>query len=126
MTVWDARPVEKQDEGFLAAAEATRRACDQMGWRYEVFSGLTTTLRMNLLWLDGFRQVQPWYSSAWSKFAPPPGETTTIGEVLKTQDSGGHVLSAMWHHIRHGRLRCDLRAPLAAPTQLTNVEVTDG
>lgn len=121
VTVWDARPAEKQDDGFLAAAEATRQACRELGWDYRVFSGIPTLLRVNLLWLDGFRLPQPWYASAWSTIAPTAGAAITIGEVLVADGGQGHVLSAMWHQIRHRRLQCDLESPLSAATRLTAV-----
>lgn len=60
VTVWDARPQEGQDDDFQAKSIVTRRACEQVGWRYTVFAGTTVTERMNTLWIHGFRRKPPW------------------------------------------------------------------
>jgi transposase InsO family protein len=60
VTVWDARRLDEQDETFGVQAEVTRQCCETVGWHYEVFNGLATIERLNLLWLDGFRRRPDW------------------------------------------------------------------
>lgn len=43
--------VEKNAEQFAL----TRKACDEIGWQYEVFTGLASEHSHNLRWLAGFR-----------------------------------------------------------------------
>lgn len=59
VVLWDARPNRGRDESFEAKAELTAEACSRIGWRYDVFEGLPTPTRMNLLWLSGFRRQMP-------------------------------------------------------------------
>jgi hypothetical protein len=40
VTVWDVRAVEEQDNEFGTKSAITRDACQVVGWRYEVFTGL--------------------------------------------------------------------------------------
>lgn len=43
--------VDKSGEQFAM----TRRACDEIGWQYEVFTGLAPVVSHNLRWLAGYR-----------------------------------------------------------------------
>lgn len=118
VTVWDARPPEEQDEDFRTAAARTREACESMGWRYQVFSGLSQQRRMNLLWLGGFRRSMPWYRPALELLRAESRGNCTIADVHRLDGGRGHVLSAMWHGIWTGSIGCDLDVPLTTLAQL--------
>lgn len=115
VTVWDVRPIDRQDERFKRAAHATAQACDRWGWHYEVFSGISTIRRTNLLWLDAYRRPMPWYPAALS--IPALGGPSFLLRAAIDADGGhGHVLSAVWHALRNGTYFCDLDQRFAEST----------
>ena len=108
VTVWDVRPAGRQDEAFVAAADATREACDVFRWSYEPFDAMGTTRRTNLMWLDGYRQPMPCYAESLRELRANLRTSSTIGDVMALDAGSGHVLAAMWHGIRSGLLTSDL------------------
>jgi len=122
VTVWDVRPVDRQDEKFEAAAQATKEACDRWGWRYEVFSGISTTRRTNLLWLDAYRRPMPWYPAALS-IPALDRPSFLLRAAINTDGGHGHVLSAVWHALRTGAYSCDLDQRFAESTCVSKTAV---
>lgn len=118
MTIWDVRPAEKQDEEFLADSERTRQACAAVGWRYEVFSGMASVRRINLMWLDGFRRPMPWYEPGCAAIREALPMGGTIAQVQHLDGRAGHVLSAMWHGVWSGQLVADPDARFSGETEL--------
>lgn len=112
VTVWDVRSLEQQDDDFRAKSAVTRRACERVGWRYTVFTGVSTTERMNLLWLHGFRRRPPWavhFEEEILRLAECGA--STVGELLAADDGTGELKSVMWHLVWTGALRIDMSAP---------------
>ena len=118
VTVWDVRPVERQDEKFQSHAELTREACATFGWRYELFSGMSATRRVNLMWLDGYRRTMPWHRTALKMLGENLGTLWTIGQAIDLDEGEGHLLSAVWHGIRSGDLTVDLDERLGRETRV--------
>ncbi|WP_423181311.1 TnsA-like heteromeric transposase endonuclease subunit [Arthrobacter sp. NyZ413] len=56
----------------------TREACEQVGWEYEVFTGLSEPLASNIRWLAGYRQ---------DRFAPPASAIPAIVEAFSPATS---------------------------------------
>jgi len=54
--VVDVRPAELVNARAARQFEQTRRFCSELGWAYQVFSGLSVTIRSNLEFLAGYRQ----------------------------------------------------------------------
>ncbi|MBX7131986.1 MAG: TnsA-like heteromeric transposase endonuclease subunit [Fimbriimonadaceae bacterium] len=122
VTVWDARSVESQDAKFLDKAEVTRRSCEQVGWRYEVFTGLKDVERLNLLWLHGFRQTPCWLESFnESIHKAASAEGADLGRLFALDDGSGELVACVWHLIWKGQISVDLMAPLTkeSPVGLT-------
>lgn len=46
----------KAAEKYAEQSKLTRKVCDEIGWEYEVFTGLQCELAHNLRWLAGYRQ----------------------------------------------------------------------
>jgi len=111
VTLWDARPADRQDEAFTAVSRATARACEEVGWRHEVFDGLPRVRRVNLIWLHAYRRPMPWYPGAFRALVGRIGDTGTLADALDLDAGGGHVISATWHSIWSGALECDLNMP---------------
>ena len=120
VTIWDARPERRVDERFLQVAEVTRRACDDVGWRYEVFHGWRNAKRLNLVWLHSFRREPAWYDQVRPDVARRVmgDRASSIGELLRADDPRGLLMSTVWHMIWRGDLEVDLDAPLTAATSV--------
>ena len=118
VTLWNARPTGRQDDRFRSQLGATDRACQEFGWKSEVFSGVGAVHRANLMWLDGYRQPRPWHDQAMKLLAFDDGLTTTLGAVIEADAGHGHLLSTVWHLVRDGSLTCDLGSPLTPATTL--------
>lgn len=120
VTVWDAKALERVDDEFRATVEVTRRACHDVGWRYELFTGLAETERLNLLWLHGFRRraasADQFEDQLRSAVA---AADTTVGGLFSLDDGTGRLVSAIWHLIWRGVLAVDLSAPITMRTVVT-------
>lgn len=118
VTVWDVRrPEAAETDDFLKVRSVTEAACLEVGWRYEVFTGLSGVHRHNLLWLHAYR-ARPEWASRW--------EAELLAEAV-----GGASLSELvggdparrataWHLIWAARLHTDLSKRLA-PTSTVSV-----
>lgn len=111
--VWDARPRVRQDDAFRLKAELTAEECRKVGWRHQVFEGLPTPTRMNLLWLNGYRRPAPW-QARWvaaleSLLKPGP---RSVGDLRARDDGSGELIATMWHLIAIGKIECDLARPI--------------
>src|SRR6266498_2369297 len=53
--VVDCRPVERRPVRDLAKFEATRRACELVGWEYRLVGASDPVVTANLRWLAGYR-----------------------------------------------------------------------
>ncbi|MBN3511534.1 TnsA-like heteromeric transposase endonuclease subunit [Mycolicibacterium septicum] len=117
--VWDARPLEKQDDDFQAKSIVTRRACETVGWRYTVFAGTTVTERMNMLWIHGFRRKPPWamhFEQKILRLADRSG--ATVGSFLSADDGTGELKTVFWHMVWTGALNIDMTAPWTLQTSV--------
>ncbi len=118
VTVWAVRPTGRQDEKFAGHVEQIRDGCAQFGWTQRVFAGMNPTRRSNLMWLDGYRRTMPWYRAAREHLFHATEGAITFGDVLDVDGGEGHVVSAVWHAVRHGVLECDLDEPFTQDTEL--------
>lgn len=122
VTVWDARSSEQQDDDFRTKSAVTRRACDRVGWRYEVFTGVSITERMNLLWLHGFRRRPPWADRFEEDILGMAGrDDQTVGSLLAADDGTGEATSVVWHLVWTGALRLDLSTQWTLHTPITAI-----
>lgn len=119
VTAWDVRPDARQDELFARKAELTRAECKHRGWRYEIFSGLPTATRMNLLWLAGYRRSMPWHDRCLPQLQGLSRNGATVRDVLAADDGSGELIATMWHLIWSGQLQCDMDEPIRSETPLT-------
>lgn len=119
VVLWDARPDERRTDDFLLNAALTAEACRRVGWRHEVFSGLPTATRMNLLWLNGYRRPMPWHPELRRLIENLLRvQQCTIGELRARDDGSGELVATMWHLIATGRIECDLSVPIREPSVL--------
>ena len=103
--------------------DATRRACEEIGWDYEVLSEQDPVLLANVEWLAGFRRQPALHESigpAAMKAVRALSELR-FGELLRILDKQFHkalvrpvVLHLMWRQ----ELSADLSVPLSEETPL--------
>lgn len=123
-----ARVVDVRHPKRLAAAERqfemTREVCGQIGWDYEVFTGLVEPLASNLRWLSGYRKY---------RFTPPPTAAQAIVEAFSAATSfsagvrhaartlkldSSMVQAHVMHFLFTGVLNADLGQPLSLDSEL--------
>lgn len=113
ITLWDARPKARQDDGFTQKVELAAVACHSVGWRHEVFEGVATPRRMNLLWLNGYRRAMPWHSELGGEIEGLLRvRPRTVSELRGWDDGSGELVATMWYLIATGRIACDLSQPI--------------
>lgn len=108
VTLWDARPTDRQDEDFLAATDATEGGCSEVGWAYQRFTGLPTTAGLNLRWLAGARRPPAWLGAHLRRLEELTGPGCSIGDVSVADGGSGYLLSSMWHLAWTGDIALDL------------------
>lgn len=119
VTVWDARPEERLDELFRVKSGFTAEACRTVGWGYEIFTGLPTPARMNLLWLSGYRRRMPWHARWTDVLRTMLDRQPLEVQVVRAEDDGtGELVSTMWHLVALGIISCDLTRPIREDTML--------
>ncbi|MGO0578248.1 TnsA-like heteromeric transposase endonuclease subunit [Ornithinimicrobium panacihumi] len=124
VTVWDARPTPRQDSKFQAAAAATRRACDQLSWDYQIHHGHGPVRAGNLRWLSAYRHPGPWVGAATPELrALATAMGARIGDVLDADHGAGHLTSALWHLCWTGSIGLDLDQPLTRTTPIVWAEL---
>lgn len=117
--VLDVRPSEQIKPRDRAAFEATRSACELLGWRYEVVGIPPETLRANARWLAGYRHPRhnlPDVAAALrAVFAAPAGlldGTEQVGDPMA-------VLPVLFHLLWRRELHAELDRPLHPDTVVT-------
>ena len=119
-TVWDVRATEDQDDDFWTTVAVTRKACELVGWRCEVFSGLGDTERLNLLWLHGFRRRPTWNDQFEEQIISLAGHPpATLGSIMQSDDGSGELIAVMWHLLWRGVLSADIETRWTTTTPVT-------
>lgn len=120
VTIWDARPVEKQDAEFLEAVPVTREACAAFGWSYQLFAELDRVEKLNLLWLQGFRRPPSWIDSVRPLIIEEVRlhAVVALGELMRLDRGDGRVKAGIWHLIWSGDLACDLQSRIDLDSEI--------
>ena len=106
VTIWDAKSKRAAErEQFQATTELTASACAAVGWRYEVFTGLSGVHRHNLLWLHSYRTLPDWTANCRDGVIASVADGTTLGLLL---DADEQTVAVVWHLIWSGELVVDL------------------
>lgn len=117
--VWDAKTEDRQSDDFLHDVAITRRACEAVGWRHDVFAGLGKVERLNLLWLHGFRRRPPWADAAQGQICAAAACTgATLGDLFDRDDGSGELIAVVWHLIWSGVLIVDMNVQWDRPTAI--------
>lgn len=119
VTVWDVRrPEAAETDEFLNVRAMTSAACVEVGWQYEVFIGLPSVHRHNLLWLHGYRIRPVWAASRETAVLERSGAGCTLSDLLAESDAETRTVA--WHLIWAGQIRVDLTSRLTSETRVTS------
>jgi hypothetical protein len=119
--VVDCRPVERRPERDLAKFEATRRACELLGWEYRLVGAPDPIVTANLRWLAGYRHPRHSLSglaeavrAAFAEPVPLLAGAEVVGDPIA-------VLPVLFHLLWCQDLAADLSVPLHPATTVTTV-----
>jgi hypothetical protein len=102
----------------------TREVCDEIGWQYEVFTGLPRTHSQNLRWLAGYRHDRhaPGGDTAAvirECFATPVTLRTGLGRASMSTELPSDVVTAnVLHLLWRQQLLVDLDTPLSMTSEV--------
>lgn len=121
--VVDCRPIERRKPRDVAAFEATRRACELLGWEYRLVGAADPIVVRNVRWLAGYRH--PRYSTPGSSEPSLEAHLAAFAEpapLMATAESIGDpvaVLPVLYHLLWRGELVTDLSVPLHETSMVT-------
>jgi len=119
--VVDCRPVERRPERDVAKFEATRRACELVGWEYRLVGAPDAIATANLRWLAGYRHPRhsiPGLTEAvLAAFTQP---VPLLAGVEAVSDPIA-VLPVLFHMLWRQDLAVDLSVPLHPGATVTAV-----
>jgi hypothetical protein len=99
--------------------ELTRAACNEIGWHYQVFTGIQPTFGKNVRWLSGYRQDRyaprdDLASAIIDEFAQPTALGVGVRRAArKRQAREPTVLANTYHLMWKQALRAELTVPLS-------------
>lgn len=114
----------KGAEKYAGQSALTRKFCDEIGWEYEVFTGLSPELAQNLRWLAGYRHDRnappaEIAESITHCFAEPVALEVGLGEASgrtgrSVEHTTANVLNLLWRR----QLSADLSRPLSMSSEV--------
>jgi hypothetical protein len=125
----DGRLVDVRNPDRLGDAAAqfdlTRHVCVEVGWHYEVFTGLDPITEQNVRWLAGYRQdrcapLDDAFAAITSCFADPlPLGLGAHRVAMSTGVSKDMALANVLHLLWRRQLSANLRSPLSLDTEVS-------
>jgi hypothetical protein len=117
--VVDCRPVDRRPARDLAKFEATRRACELVGWEYRLVGAPDPIVTANLRWLAGYRHPRHSVAglaealrAAFAEPVPLLAGAEAVGDPIA-------VLPVLFHLLWRQDLAADLSMPLHPLTTVT-------
>ncbi|MGV9386242.1 TnsA-like heteromeric transposase endonuclease subunit [Nonomuraea sp. NPDC003707] len=113
--VIDVRPDDLIGPEDAEVFEATARACEEVGWRYERVGGLSAVLRANLRWLSGYRHARCFHADIAGKLMEVFGEPRRL--FAGAEDVGDRlaVLPVLFHLMWWQKLIAELSTAALSP-----------
>ncbi len=102
---------------FKSVAAASRRACDAIGWDYEVVTGYDPVFLTNMQWLAAYRSPQVMseeIAATILETVEDPAATATIGKVINAGSIPALTRPVVFHLMWKGILVADLSEPLSS------------
>lgn len=120
----DVRRPDRVDDSAVQFG-MTRQACAEIGWEYEIFTGLAPVEQQNLRWLCGYRQDRcsppdVTATAITGCFADPLPLRLGVHRIARsTGNSKDIVLANVLHLLWQRRLSADLRVPLTLDAEVS-------
>lgn len=115
--VVDVRPRERIDETAAASFEATRRLCEENGFRYRVVADLDRVLDTNLRFLSRYRmaawQPAPSAVDLMKAMVVRPISVRALRASLAEYDDQSRALGWIYWYLWQGLAHANLRVPLS-------------
>ncbi|WP_223522216.1 MULTISPECIES: TnsA-like heteromeric transposase endonuclease subunit [Nocardia] len=116
--VLDCRPLDRIQPRDADAFAATRRACAEVGWGYEV-AGAPDPVRMaNVRWLSGYRHPRHYRPEVAEAVEAASGGGAELSAVAESAGDPIAVLPVLFHLLWCGRLVADLSIPLSPVSEV--------
>lgn len=117
--VIDCRPPDRRRPRDLAAFEATRRACDLVGWEYRLVGALDPVGTANLRWLSGYRHPRHGIPAVAAALRAAFAEPVSVMDGAQAAGDAIAVLPVLYHLLWVQELAADLSTPLHPATSVT-------
>jgi hypothetical protein len=105
--------------------ELTRKVCEQVGWQYEIFTGLPPGRLQNLRWLSGYRQDRSAPDEATATcILDTFARGTSLGAgIIRASTASGASAAVVQANVLHllfaGTLQVDLDCPLSMEAEVS-------
>jgi hypothetical protein len=119
--VVDCRPAERIKPRDAQAFDATRQACELVGWEYRLVGTPRLVGVLNVRWLAGYRHPRYRLSEVVAALREVFAEPTPLMDGADAVGDPIAVLPVLFHLLWCGELTCDLRVRLHEDTLLTTV-----
>jgi hypothetical protein len=110
--VVDCRPVGRRPPRDVAAFEATRRACELLGWEYRLVGAPEPVMTANLRWLAGYRHPRHSIPGLAGTLLAAFAEPTPLLAGAEVVGDPIAVLPVLFHLLWRHELEVDLSLPL--------------
>ena len=123
--VVDCRPVDRRDRPRdVAAFEATRRACAEVGWEYRLAGAPDSIMVGNVRWLAGYRHPRHHLAEVAGRLREVFTDPAPLLTGAETAGDPIAVLPVLFHLLWRHDLIVDLSTPLHQYTVVTGARVT--
>ena len=110
--VVDCRPVERREPADVAKFEATRVACDRLGWEYRLVGAVGPVLVANVRWLSGYRHPRHDVGDVAARLGEVFSKPVSLMAGAEAAGDPIRVLPVLFHLLWRHRLVADLTVPL--------------
>jgi hypothetical protein len=121
--VIDCRPLQRRKPQDLAKFEATRQACELVGWKYRLVGAPDTILVANVRWLAGYRHPRHDLSKVATALQEVFADPRPLMAGAEAAGDPVAVLPVLFHLLWRHDLVVDLSVPLHQAAVVTSTEV---
>ena len=119
--VIDCRPEQRRMARDIAAFDMTRRACEMVGWDYQLLGTTDPLVTRNLRWLAGYRHPRYMVAEIAARLHAVLGEPAVLIDAAQAAGDPIATLPVLYHLLWRHELSADLTAPLRTATLVAMV-----
>ncbi|MEU7892477.1 TnsA-like heteromeric transposase endonuclease subunit [Nonomuraea sp. NPDC049152] len=117
--VVDCRPLERIKPRDAVKFEATRRACERLGWDYHVVGAVDGVVAANVRWLSGYRHPRHAREDVAAALLAAFTEPAELMAGAQSVSDPIAVLPVLFHLLWRHQLAADLSVPLHPLTHIS-------